>query len=107
MTGFFRDGEYDHEEPRKAIRVLTPQYPLLLPRCLNNPGYCNTSAQDGGSHTLAAQVTPQFLEFSANRGNDLRSILSPGCKWCLCVSRWKEALTAYRSGEVEKSAVPR
>ncbi|PWN18760.1 hypothetical protein BCV69DRAFT_284745 [Microstroma glucosiphilum] len=69
-------------------------------------GYCNTAPADGGSHTLAAQVTPEFLEFSKSRGNDLTSILSGGCKWCLCVTRWKEALTAYRSGEVGRSAVP-
>lgn len=70
-------------------------------------GKCDTGPMDGGSHTLAAQVTPQFLEFSAGRGNDLRSILTPGCRWCLCVSRWKEALDAYRGGQVAREAVPR
>lgn len=60
-----------------------------------------------GSHTLAAQVTPEFLQFSAERGNDLRSILKPGCRWCLCSSRWKEALVAFRSGQVGREAVPR
>ncbi|CAO1623641.1 unnamed protein product [Parajaminaea phylloscopi] len=69
-------------------------------------GKCDTNAMDQGSHTLAGQVTPEFLSFSASRGNDLRSILSPGCRWCLCVSRWKEALDAYRAGEVSKAAVP-
>ncbi|CAO1633425.1 unnamed protein product [Sympodiomycopsis kandeliae] len=69
-------------------------------------GFCNTGSLDQGSHTLAAKVTPEFLQFSADRGNDLRSILKPDCKWCLCVSRWKEALTAYRSGQVGKETVP-
>lgn len=70
-------------------------------------GRCDTGPGDGGSHTLAAEVNADFLSFSASRGNDLRGILSPGCKWCLCVSRWKEALDAYRAGEVGRQAVPR
>jgi uncharacterized protein (DUF2237 family) len=57
---------------------------------------------DYGSHTVCAQVTEEFLEFSRERGNDLISPvpmydfpgLKPGDRWCLCVSRWKEALTA-------------
>jgi uncharacterized protein (DUF2237 family) len=40
-------------------------------------------------------VSDAFLDFSAKRGNDLRSIgLTGGCKWCLCVNRWKEAFDA-------------
>lgn len=70
-------------------------------------GFCNTGPMDMGSHTLAAEVTPQFLQFSADRGNDLRSILKPGCRWCLCASRWKQALTAFRNGEVGRETVPR
>lgn len=95
-------------------------------------GYCNTSPADGGSHTVAAQVrhafqvgcdtslltdsrftcfaiqvNDQWLKFSASRGNDLRPILSDGCKWCLCVSRWKESLDAWRSGDLPKAAVPK
>jgi hypothetical protein len=57
---------------------------------------------DYGSHTVCAQVTQEFLEFSRDRGNDLISPLpsynfpglKPGDRWCLCVSRWKEALDA-------------
>ena len=41
-----------------------------------------------------------FLEFSRSRGNDLSTPapyfdfpgLVEGDKWCLCVTRWKEAL---------------
>ena len=71
-------------------------------------GYCNTSPMDGGSHTVAAKVSKQWLEFSASRGNDLRPMLGDGdCFWCLCSSRWKEALTAWKSGELPKEAVPK
>jgi uncharacterized protein (DUF2237 family) len=53
-------------------------------------------------------LTPQFLKFSKDRGNDLTSIgLTGGCKWCLCVSRWKEAVDAFRRGEVGEETVPR
>lgn len=60
-------------------------------------GYCNTSSSDGGKHTVAGVVTPEFLAFSAARGNDLTSILSGGCSWCLCVSRWLEAVKAHEA----------
>ena len=34
-------------------------------------GCCNTSQEDGGSHTLCAVMTTEFLAFSKSRGNDL------------------------------------
>lgn len=72
MTGFFRDG------------------------------YCRTGPGDVGLHTVCAQMTQEFLIFSAARGNDLISPvpkydfpgLKPGDLWCLCVQRWAEALEA-------------
>jgi uncharacterized protein len=65
-------------------------------------GYCQTGPMDYGSHTVCAEVTQAFLEFSRSRGNDLITPvpaydfpgLRPGDKWCLCVSRWKETLEA-------------
>lgn len=58
-------------------------------------GYCEVPASDAGNHSVAAEVSDEFLKFSADRGNDLRQIgLKGGCKWCLCVSRWKEAFDA-------------
>ena len=65
-------------------------------------GCCRTGAEDFGLHLVCAQVTPAFLAFSKARGNDLITPaphygfpgLKPGDRWCLCVSRWKEALDA-------------
>jgi hypothetical protein len=65
-------------------------------------GYCHTGPHDLGSHTVCAVMTAAFLEFSRGRGNDLVTPradldfpgLKPGDRWCLCVSRWKEALQA-------------
>ena len=65
-------------------------------------GCCNTRADDTGLHLLCAKVTAEFLEFSAQRGNDLTTPqpayrfagLKPGDRWCLCVARWREALDA-------------
>ena len=62
-------------------------------------GYCNTSRYDGGSHTICAQITDSFLEFSLSQGNDLVTprpeFEFPGLvadqTWCLCASRWLEA----------------
>lgn len=63
-------------------------------------GFCQTGANDVGSHVICAQVTDEFLEFSKSRGNDLSTPrpefnfpgLRDGDKWCLCALRWREAL---------------
>ena len=65
-------------------------------------GQCETGPEDVGSHTVCAQVTQDFLEFSRSRGNDLLTPmpqagfpgLRPGDRWCLCAARWREALQA-------------
>lgn len=65
-------------------------------------GDCRTGPDDRGVHVVCAQVTREFLEFSAARGNDLITPrpeygfegLSPGDRWCLCADRWREAYDA-------------
>ncbi len=65
-------------------------------------GTCNTGAGDFGAHVICAQVTEEFLAFTKSRGNDLSTPvpmynfpgLKSGDRWCLCASRWKEALDA-------------
>ena len=65
-------------------------------------GYCEVPASDAGNHAIAGIMSKEFLDFSASRGNDLRQVgLKDGCKWCLCVSRWKEAFDA-RTGQDDK-----
>ena len=65
-------------------------------------GCCETGPEDHGSHTVCAEVTAEFLDFSRGRGNDLSTPrpeygfpgLKPGDRWCLCAPRWQEALMA-------------
>jgi uncharacterized protein len=65
-------------------------------------GFCRTGGQDFGSHVVCAEVTGEFLEFTKSQGNDLSTPvpdfnfpgLKPGDRWCLCASRWQEALEA-------------
>jgi hypothetical protein len=65
-------------------------------------GCCSTGAEDAGVHVVCAQVTDEFLAFSRQEGNDLITPmpqygfpgLSAGDRWCLCASRWAEALEA-------------
>lgn len=65
-------------------------------------GRCNTGAADRGRHVVCAKMTAEFLEFSAQMGNDLVTPrpeagfpgLSPGDRWCLCAARWLEAFEA-------------
>jgi uncharacterized protein (DUF2237 family) len=71
-------------------------------------GYCDVPASDSGNHSHAAQVNDKFLDFTTSLGNDLRSVgLTDGCKWCLCVSRWKEAFMAREEGKLGEDAVPK
>ncbi|KAF1946769.1 hypothetical protein EJ02DRAFT_450126 [Clathrospora elynae] len=69
-------------------------------------GYCEAPISDAGNHSVAGILTNEFLDFSASRGNDLRRAgLTEGCKWCLCVKRWKEAFDARTGADDRK--VPR
>ena len=87
--------------------------------CCRNPltgfyrdGYCRTGSGDTGLHTVCAIMTEDFLEFSRARGNDLITPhpewdfpgLRPGDKWCLCVTRWQEALEAGSAPLVDLEA---
>ncbi|KAL3422124.1 hypothetical protein PVAG01_06280 [Phlyctema vagabunda] len=67
-------------------------------------GYCDVGPDDAANHAVAATLTDPFLDFTASRGNNLRSIgLSAGCKWCLCAGRWKEAVD-YASAQSDRDA---
>jgi uncharacterized protein len=65
-------------------------------------GRCSTGAGDVGVHVVCAEMTAEFLEFTKAQGNDLSTPmpayqfpgLKPGDCWCLCASRWKEAMDA-------------
>ncbi|MGD8529842.1 MAG: DUF2237 domain-containing protein [Syntrophobacterales bacterium] len=75
-------------------------------------GFCETGPRDLGTHVVCAEVTEEFLEFTSSEGNDLIRPspehgfpgLTPGDRWCLCVSRWKEALDAGIAPPVVLSA---
>ncbi|GFZ46140.1 hypothetical protein JCM24511_04387 [Saitozyma sp. JCM 24511] len=74
-------------------------------------GYCWGAEADAGKHYIGGVVTQDFLDFSKDRGNDLVTRrggfpgLKDGCRWCLCVERWKEALMA--SERLGERVVPR
>ena len=75
-------------------------------------GCCNTGSDDRGLHTVCVEVTAEFLEFSKSKGNDLITPnpmyrfpgLVPGDRWCLCASRWREALDADVAPPVDLEA---
>ncbi|MEI9998799.1 MAG: DUF2237 domain-containing protein [Verrucomicrobiota bacterium] len=90
----------------------------LLPCCFSpmtgfyRDGYCRTGPGDYGLHTVCVEVSEPFLAFSRAMGNDLTTPipeyqfpgLEPGDRWCLCVSRWKQALEAGMAPSVVLSA---
>ena len=65
-------------------------------------GCCHTGPQDSGRHVVCAQMTDEFLNFTAGKGNDLITPqphfqfpgLKAGDRWCLCAIRWREAYEA-------------
>lgn len=75
-------------------------------------GLCDTCGDDRGMHTICAQMTGDFLEFSAAQGNDLMTPmpafnfpgLKPGDFWCLCLPRWVEAYQAGKAPKVKLAA---
>ena len=75
-------------------------------------GRCETGPNDRGQHVVCARVTDLFLRYTKGRGNDLTTPsplqgfpgLKPGDRWCLCVSRWKQALEAGVAPPVDLAA---
>jgi uncharacterized protein (DUF2237 family) len=71
-------------------------------------GCCETGPEDRGVHTVCIVATAAFLAFSQSVGNDLSTPmpqyefpgLKPGDCWCLCASRWQEALEAGAAPQV-------
>lgn len=65
-------------------------------------GCCRTGPRDHGRHVVCARMTEVFLGYTRQQGNDLSTPvpefgfpgLKPGDRWCLCASRWKEAMEA-------------
>ncbi len=73
-------------------------------------GKCETGVDDRGVHVVCAQVTDEFLAFTKAQGNDLSAAgfgfpgLKAGDRWCLCVSRWQEALEAGAAPPIDLAA---
>ena len=75
-------------------------------------GYCHTGPEDTGRHTVCIRATEEFLGFSKEAGNNLSTPrpdldfpgLIAGDQWCLCASRWQEALEAGAAPRVILSA---
>ncbi|MBT8494448.1 MAG: DUF2237 domain-containing protein [Deltaproteobacteria bacterium] len=94
-------------EPEQQASVSVLDQPLVP--CGREPmtgfyrdGCCNTGPGDRGSHTICAEMTADFLDYTRAQGNDLSTPrpelgfqgLRPGDCWCLCASRWLEAKRA-------------
>ena len=75
-------------------------------------GCCHTGPGDHGLHTVCVAVSKEFLKFSKATGNDLSTPvpefhfpgLKEGDRWCVCVTRWKEALEAGFPGRIVLAA---
>lgn len=99
----------------KAKNVLgTPLEPCSLDPLTGfyRNGCCDTGRGDFGVHVVCIEATAEFLAFSKSRGNDLSTPvpeyqfpgLKPGDRWCLCATRWQEALEAGMAPRVVLAA---
>ena len=74
-------------------------------------GTCKTSSVDYGTHVVCAEMTKDFLDYTKGMGNNLSDArgsfpgLKPGDRWCLCVTRWLEALSAGVAPRVIPEAI--
>ncbi|MGA7179323.1 MAG: DUF2237 domain-containing protein [Thiobacillaceae bacterium] len=75
-------------------------------------GSCHTGPQDIGLHGVCVLLSEEFLAFSQYAGNDLSTPmpefgfpgLKAGNRWCLCASRWQQALDAGYAPKVVLTA---
>ncbi|MCU0882326.1 MAG: DUF2237 domain-containing protein [Hyphomonadaceae bacterium] len=75
-------------------------------------GCCDTEGLDQGMHVICAEVTAEFLTHQRQIGNDLSTPrpeygfpgLRPGNRWCVCLSRWKQALDAGVAPKIDLEA---
>ncbi|MFK8186294.1 MAG: DUF2237 family protein [Phormidesmis sp.] len=97
----------DNEPLNNAKAPLKNVLGTALKSCCTSPmtgfyrdGVCQTGPLDRGVHVVCAELTEAFLSYTKAQGNDLSTPrpeyrfpgLKPGDKWCLCASRWKEAM---------------
>eukprot|EP00931_Biecheleriopsis_adriatica_P106521 TRINITY_DN80959_c0_g1_i1.p1 TRINITY_DN80959_c0_g1~~TRINITY_DN80959_c0_g1_i1.p1 ORF type:complete len:215 (-),score=32.09 TRINITY_DN80959_c0_g1_i1:76-720(-) len=75
-------------------------------------GFCRTDDTDRGRHLVCVETNEQFLEHQRKIGNDLSTPapmygfpgLKPGDSWCVCASRWAEAVIAGVNAPVKAHA---
>ncbi|WP_027467971.1 DUF2237 family protein [Deefgea rivuli] len=75
-------------------------------------GCCRTDETDIGEHIVCVVLSTKFLSFSQQRGNDLSTPrpeygfagLKAGDQWCLCATRWLEALQAGAAPQIVLAA---
>lgn len=78
----------------------------------NRDGCCAADPLDLGSHTVCVVVTAEFLAHQREVGNDLSTPrpefgfagLTPGDRWCVCASRWRQAYAAGLAAPVVLAA---
>ena len=73
-------------------------------------GFCDVDTRDLGTHTVCAEMTDEFLDYTLKQGNDLITPsrhfpgLKQGDRWCLCALRWQEAHDAGKAPPVIRNA---
>ena len=86
-------------------------YNKKLKICSNDPltgysrdGYCKPINGDYGNHLVCAKMDEKFLNSTVKQGNNLRSVVKSGDKWCICQNRYLEAVKAGSAPKVVISA---
>jgi uncharacterized protein (DUF2237 family) len=98
----FQDFVGSLEKPRNVLGSPLKNCCLQPVTGFQRDGFCKNHDEDRGKHILCAEMTEAFLKYSKESGNDLSTPrpevhfvgLKAGDKWCLCASRWLQALEA-------------
>ena len=67
-------------------------------------GYCRPVYSDLGKHLVCAKMNKEFLDYTAERGNNLRTVVKEGDNWCLCEDRYYQAYLADKHPKVIEDA---
>ncbi len=67
-------------------------------------GYCSNDKDDSGKHLVCAKMNNKFLNYTQKQGNNLKSILKSGDKWCLCLNRYLESKKNNKHPKLIRSA---
>jgi len=70
----------------------------------NRDGLCRPMDGDVGKHLVCAKLNKTFLDYTAQRGNNLRGVAKEGDNWCICMDWYKKSRSNKKAPRVNYRA---